>query len=190
MPFVCSPPARERSGSIVTAYIVIGGVGLVIVLASLVLGEVVDGLFDAIDLDLGGGLLSGPVIGSFLAAFGFGAALVMYATGAGAALGALAGLGSGVVVGGIAGLLTRSLMAMPTDATLRSSDLIGTPATVVTRIPAEGLGEVTLTHLGQYLKLSARASEPIPAGTPVTVSAVISSSSVLVERREAATPRT
>src|SRR5690606_38858697 len=99
-----------------------------------------------------------------------------YATGVGAALGALAGLGSGVVVGGIAGLLTRSLMAMPTDATMRSADLVGTPATVVTRIPAEGLGEVTLTHLGQYLKLSARASEAIPAGTPVTVSAVISSS--------------
>ena len=177
---------EERVGGSMTAYIVIGGVGLVLVLASLVLGEVLDGVFESIDLDIGGGLLSGPVIGSFLAAFGFGAALVMYATGAGAALGALAGLGSGIVVGGIAGLLTRSLMSMPTDATMRSSDLVGVPATVVTRIPAEGLGEVTLTHLGQYLKLSARAAEPLPAGTPVTVAAVVSSSSVLVERREPA----
>lgn len=168
-----------------TAFLVIGGVGLAIVVVSLVVGEVFDGLFDAIDLDVGGGLLSGPVIGAFLAAFGFGAALVMYATGAGAALGALAGLGSGLVVGGIALALTRSLMAMPTDATLRSADLVGASATVVTRIPADGLGEVTLTHLGQLLKLSARAAEPIPAGVPVVVAAVLSSSSVLVERRDA-----
>jgi hypothetical protein len=51
----------------------------------------------------------------------------------------------------------------------------------VTRIPAEGLGEISLVHLGQRLKMNARATSPIPAGTPVVVTDVVSSSSVQVE---------
>jgi membrane protein implicated in regulation of membrane protease activity len=164
----------------VTAFLIIGAVGLGVVLLSLLLGEVLGGVFETFDADAGGGLLSGPVIGSFLAAFGFGAALVMYATGIGAAGGALSGLASGLVIGGLALWMMRSLIQMPTDAPVRTGDLVGRTATVVTRIPADGLGEVTLSHSGQLMKLSARAAQPIPAGTTVVVTTVLSSSSVLV----------
>ena len=162
-------------------YIVIGSIGLAIVMLSLVIGEVMDGVFEAFDLD-GGGLLSTPVIGSFLAAFGFGAALLMYGAEVSAGIGALGGLGSGVVVGGVAFAITRSLINMPTDAPVRTADLVGKPGTVVTRIPEGGLGEVTVNHAGQHLKLNARAGEPLAAGVPVVVTAVTSTSSVVVRR--------
>jgi membrane protein implicated in regulation of membrane protease activity len=164
----------------VTVYLVIGSVGLGLVLLSLILGEIFDGVFEALDLD-GGGIFSGPVIGSFLASFGFGAALVMYSTGIGAAGGALSGLATGLAVGGIALVIMRSLINMPTDENVRTTDLVGKTGTVVTRIPPGGMGEVTLTHAGQLMKLNARAAESLTAGTTVVVTAVTSASSVLVK---------
>jgi membrane protein implicated in regulation of membrane protease activity len=165
----------------VPVFIVIGVVGLVIVLASLILGEIFDGLFDALDLDAGSGLFSAPVIGSFLAAFGFGAALTMFSTGIGAVGGSLAGLGSGAVIGGAALMMTRALINMPTDDPVRTSDLVGRTAIVVTPIPENGMGEVSLTHAGHVMKLSARGPGMIPAGTTVIVETVTSSTSVMVK---------
>lgn len=164
-----------------TAFVVIGIAGLVLVVASLVLGEVFEGLFDAIDIDAGSGLFSAPVIGAFLAAFGFGAALTMSATAVGTGVAALAGVGAGVGFGAATLALTRSLMNMRTDDNVRTGDLVGRPGTVLTRIPPDGFGEVAVVHLGQRLKLNARAASPIPAGTPVVVTDVVSASSVHVE---------
>lgn len=163
-----------------TGFIIIGAVGLLIVLLTLVLGEVLDGVFEALDFDAGSGLFSAPVIGSFLAAFGFGAALVMYAAGTGAAVGALGGLASGISIGAVTMALTRFFMNMPTDEGVRVSELVGQRATVVSPIPDAGLGEVTLVFRGQMLKLNARAEAPMPAGRAVVVAAVTSPSSVLV----------
>ncbi|MFA9430623.1 NfeD family protein [Egicoccus sp. AB-alg2] len=169
-------------GDAVTAFIVIGAVGLALVLLSLLLGEVFEGLFGGLDIDVGGGIFSAPVLGSFLASFGFGAALIVYATGAGAALGALGGLASGLVVGGIALAMMRSLVNMPTDDTVSTSGLAGSAGVVITAIPADGFGEVTVRHHGSQHKYNARALEPIPAGSPVRVTAVLSASAVQVER--------
>lgn len=163
-------------------FIVIGAVGLAIVLGSLILGDILDGIFSAFDLDFGGGILSGPVVGSFLASFGFGAALIMTATGVGATAGALGGLGSGIVVGGIALVMMRQLMNMPTDSSMDAADLVGATGNVITKIPAQGFGEVTIRHLGQPQKLNARAAEPIEAGASIRVISVLSTSSVMVAR--------
>jgi hypothetical protein len=169
-------------GEAVTAFLVIGAVGLALVLLSLVLGEVLEGVFGAMDIDAGGGVFSAPVLGSFLASFGFGAALIMFATGAGATVGALGGLASGLVIGGIALLMMRSLVNMPTDETVTTSGLAGSPGVVITAIPLDGFGEVTIRHHGSQNKYNARAGEAIAAGTPVRVTAVLSASAVQVER--------
>jgi membrane protein implicated in regulation of membrane protease activity len=165
----------------VTGFIVIGAVGLAVVLLSLLLGDILDGVFDAFDLDIGGGILSAPVLGSFLASFGFGAALIMFATGTNATMGALGGLASGAVVGGLALVMMRSLMDMPTDASMDTQDLVGAQGTVITPIPEGGFGEITVRHLGSPQKLNARAAAALPPGTPVTVTAVLSTSAVMVE---------
>lgn len=163
-----------------TAFIVIGTVGLAIVLLTLVLGEVLDGLFGAFDVDTGSGIFSAPVIGSFLAAFGFGAALLMFATGVNATVGALGGLVSGGVVGGFALLMMRSLMNMPTDATVTTRGLEGASAIVITPIPKDGYGEVTIRHHGEQRKYNAQAAEALPVGMQVRVTAVVSASAVIV----------
>jgi membrane-bound ClpP family serine protease len=164
-----------------TAFILIGAVGLTVLVASLVLGEVFEGLFGGFDIDVGGGVFSGPVLGAFLASFGFGAALIMYGTGTGAALGALGGLASGVVVGGLALVMMRSLLHMPTDETVTTRGLEGAPGIVITAIPEEGYGEVTVRHHGEQRKYNARAGQRVAAGTQVRVTAVLSTSAVLVE---------
>lgn len=168
-------------GQAMTAFLVIGAVGLTLLLLSLVLGEVFEGLLGGLDVDAGGGIFSGPVLGAFLASFGFGASLIMYSTGVGAGLGALGGLASGVVVGGLALVMMRSLVNMPTDETVTTQGLEGSEGIVITTIPDEGYGEVTLRHHGEQRKYNARAGARITAGTRVRVLAVLSTSAVLVE---------
>lgn len=159
----------------------IGAIGLVLVIGSLVLGDLFEGLFDSLDSDAGGGLFSTPVIGSFLAALGFTAALTM-TTGAGALVGLAAGTGAGVLLGAAALRITRALMNMNTDEPVRVGDMVGASAVVVSPIPESGLGEVSLVHHGQRMKLHARASSAMPTGTSVVVVAINSPSSVFVER--------
>lgn len=161
----------------VVIFLILGAVGLGLLVVSLLVGEVFGDLFG---FD-GGGFLSLPAIGAFLAAFGFGSALILYGTSADTGVAALGGLGSGVVIGGVAGVFTRSLMNMPTDESVRSSDMVGLAGTVVTRIPDDGLGEVSVSFHGQLMKLSARSSAAVSAGKQVTVTAVISPSAVVVE---------
>ncbi|MBW3614696.1 MAG: hypothetical protein KY439_05210 [Actinobacteria bacterium] len=164
-----------------TWFAVIGSVGLLMVLGSLVLGELLEGAFEALDIDVGGATFSTPVIGSFLAAFGFGAVLVRTSSDAGPGLAALGGAAGGLVMGAVALWITRSLMHMETDPSVRTEDVVGKPAVVVSAIPAGGLGEISLVHVGQRLKYSARADAAIPYGREVVVVAVTSSSSVVVE---------
>jgi len=85
-----------------------------------------------------------------------------------------------MVVGGLALLLTRSLINMPTDPTVTTRGLEGTPGIVITPIPAEGYGEVTIRHHGEQRKYNAMAAEDLPVGTPVQVTGVLSASAVIV----------
>jgi membrane protein implicated in regulation of membrane protease activity len=163
----------------VIGYLIIGGLGLAIIVVSLLVGEIFEHVFSALNID-GHGPFSTPVIGAFLAAFGFGAAL---ADGAGVntSLAALVGLGAGMALGGIAWKFTGVLMDMPTDDSVRTTDLVGKPATVITRVPEGGYGEISVFHAGQLLKLSARSAAALPAGEPVRITAVTSATSVVVE---------
>lgn len=161
-----------------TAFLVIGGFGLALVLVSLLFGEVLDHVFHAIDFEASGGLFSTPVIGAFLGAFGFTGWLVEGALGT--TLATVAGIGAGAGIGTLVAVMTRAVMRMPTDPTPRSADLVGALGTVVTRIPEHGFGEVAVTRHGQRLKLSARATASLPAGASVVVVDVTSSTSVVV----------
>lgn len=174
-------PSSSSKGTAVTGFIIIGGVGLLLILVSLFLHDIFEGLFDALHVDAGGGLFSTPVIGAFLAAFGWGGALAVWGGGTGVVAGSAAGAASGVVLGYVTLWVTRALMRMPTDETPRIADLVGKGATVITAIPAQGFGEIRIRHLGLPMKLSARAAEPITSGTAVVVTKVMSASSVLVE---------
>ncbi|MGI8574082.1 MAG: NfeD family protein [Egibacteraceae bacterium] len=163
----------------VTIFIALGVVGLVIAVSSLLMGDVfdvLDGLFDAIDL--GSGLFTGPIIGGFLAAFGFAAALTSAPLGTFGGL--LVGMLSGGAVGGLAAWLTRSLMNMRTDPTPRSQDLVGRPGEVLLPLRPGSYGRVAIAAYGQRMQMSATADSEIPAGSRVVVVEVTSPTSVIV----------
>ncbi len=70
---------------------------------------------------------------------------------------------------------------MPTDATPTTDDLVGAEASVVTPIPATGLGEVVVVQAGQRVKLAASSPAPLSAGERVWITGVLSSTCVAVE---------
>lgn len=158
-----------------SAFLIIGIVGLVLLVATFLIGEFLDGVFDGI----GGDWFSGAALGGFLAAFGFVGELTSRSLGVGAGVGL--GLLAGVVVGGIAAWLTRTLQRTPDHSTVSTGGLVGRTCSVSTPIPEGGLGEVTLVASGHITRLNARSVEPIAAGTTVTITAVLSATAVQVE---------
>lgn len=160
----------------------VGGVGLLVV--GLLIGEVFDGLlegvFDALDVD-GGGVLSLPVLGAFVGAFGIGGLLIGAATDDSAPLSLIGGVVAGVAMGAVALRATRAFLDMPTDATPASRDFMGQIGRVVTPI-AGGRGEVMVRLGGSPQKLTAlaEAGVDIARGDEVVVIEVVSPSTVRV----------
>jgi hypothetical protein len=160
-------------------FLIIGVVGVVLLLASVVLGEVFDGIFDAIGSDV----ISGASIAVFLGAFGFAGALILGATdNTGIAVGG--GVVAGLAFGAGAGWFTAKLRQGGDESNVRTSSLSGRDAVVVSEIPDNGYGEVSVTVAGHITKLNARADGPMRAGTPVTITAVLSATAVHVGPRE------
>jgi hypothetical protein len=163
---------------VLAALLVLGTVGLVVVLAGLLLGELLDGAVDVVvPGDLGPGAT--PALGAALAAFGFGGALALRS--AGLSTGTAVGLGAAgaVVVGFASYRLSRALIGdgVPPPG---ADALYGVFGAVVTAVPVDGYGEASFVVHGTRRKLSARAERALPAGTRVYVLDVLSATSVLV----------
>ncbi|MGH3716838.1 MAG: NfeD family protein [Micromonosporaceae bacterium] len=170
-----------------TVFLIIGGVGLAILAASLLFGELLQlGDFDA------DGPFSVATIAAFLGAFGFGAeaasALLPDLGGLTLLIAVVAGLIAAIPAAWLAIRLTRAVMDMRTDATLTRQDLLGASGVVLTRIPADGYGEVRLSLAGQQIKYNARAEQPIPAGSAIFVISAPTETSVVVEPTETLLP--
>ncbi len=157
------------------AFLVIGFIGIALLVISLLIGDLLDGI-----LDFGGDLFSGAALAGFLGAFGFAGALVFEATESTLAS-IVVGIVAGLVVGGGAGFLAMKLKQGGDEANVRTGDLTGHHGTVISAVPADGLGEVTVVVAGHITKLNARSAAAIPAGTPVVVTGILSATAVLVE---------
>ena len=176
-----------------TTFLVIGGIGLFMLVASVVSGAHVHiGHFHLhlpmhIRTHAGhhGGAdngLSLPSIAGFIGAFGFGGAIAaQLLPGRSATLPILIGFAAALPTGWAAARLTRAAMEMSTDATPERADVIGALGTVIRAIPAGGYGEVRVAFLGQQMKYHARAEAPLDAGTRVIVIDAPSATSVVVE---------
>lgn len=161
-----------------TLFVVLAVLGVAMLLLGFVFDDFVDGAFDALDIG-GGGIVSVPVLGAFLGAFGIGGLLVASVTDD-AAVPSLAGATAGGVVLGFAAFrLSRVFMDMPTDATLTSRDFMGQIGRVVTPI-AGGRGEIMVRVGGSPQKLTAHAEDDLAHGAEVVVIEVLSTSSVRV----------
>lgn len=158
-----------------TTFLAIGLVGLLLLVASLVIGDLLDGALDA----LGGEAFSTAVIGGFVSAFGFGAAAVE-AIDLGLAVALPVGVVAGGAAGWFAGWLTRLLRDGSSDGTPATEDTIGLEGRVVTEIPQDGFGTVHVLVGGHRLRLNARAEHPIGAGAQVHVTEALSPTAVTV----------
>jgi membrane protein implicated in regulation of membrane protease activity len=159
----------------VTTFLVIGLVGLVLLVVSLVLGDVLDGALDVLASDA----FSSAVLGGFVSAFGFGAATAE-ALGFGLVVALPVGVVSGTVVGWFAAWLTRLLRTGDEGHAVATESTVGFEGDVVTGVPADGFGVVRVVVGGHTLRLNARAERPLEAGTRVHVTGVLSPTAVTV----------
>ena len=159
-----------------TTFLTIGAIGVALVLVTLVVGDLLDGVLhlDALDSDL----FSISSLSAFIGAFGFGGAL---------GLALLHNYVVAVIVGAIFGAaaawgavwMTRKLKS--DEVSFKSDTMIGHSGRVITAIPAGGFGEIRLNVGGHVRKYSARSELPVPAGTEVWVSAIVSPTAVEVQ---------
>ena len=161
-----------------TAFLVLGILGLTVVLAGLLLGELLDG---AVDAAVPGDLAPGatPAAGAALSAFGFGGALALRGEDLPVGVACALGILGAAVVGTASYRLSRSLVGDGVPPPGREA-LYGVFGLLVTPVPAGGYGEASFVVHGTRRKLSARADHPLPVGTPVYVLDVLSATSVLV----------
>ncbi len=158
-----------------TPFLVIGVIGLVLLVVSLVAGDFFDGALDA----FAGDAFSTAVIGAFVAATGFGGATAQ-ALGAPTALAVPVGLAAGAVFAWFAAWLTRLIRDGGSDSTPTVDDTIGRSGRVVTAVPADGFGVVDVLVGGHPFRLNARADQPIGPGTEIHVTSVLSPTAVTV----------
>jgi len=160
-----------------TGFLVIGAVGIVMLLFSLIIGEHVHGIFDALG---GGDWFTGSSLAAFLGALGFGGAIVQQLTGS-TVLAVVGGILLGVIFGGLIAYGMIKLRLIDTGGAVTTNDLMDAPGVVLSDIPALGFGEVRVTRQGQMMKLNAKSAIPISTGTQVTVINVLSATAVVVE---------
>lgn len=170
--------------NLLTLFVVIGGIGFLFLLASLVLGDIFEMFGASADLGDSGvdfGFLDSRVIAVFITAFGgFGAIGVQMGFGAVAA--SLTGLLGGVIFGGVVSLFGRFLIGQQSSSSVTDNDLIGRSAQVAVTIKPGEVGQISIRIGDERIEKIARSAgaEEIRSGTLVKVSA-IAGDSVIVE---------
>jgi membrane protein implicated in regulation of membrane protease activity len=164
-------------------------VGGILLLVSVLLGDVLGGVFDSlnIDLDLGGVSLL-PVLLGFIAMFGvgglFGTEGLDLEPGPASLVGAIAGaLGAATVV-----FLFRALRAAEAPGAMASTSLIGREAQVSVTVERGRYGAVIVDFDGAPVQRRATADQTIPSGQRVRVVSVIGSDLLVEPSGPAATP--
>ena len=167
--------------AVATAFLLVGGLGVALLVVSLVVGEIAHlGAADAdgpVSLEVGAALLGGVGFGGAAATALLPADL---STSTAALLALLVGVAAALPLAWGAARLSRALRDMPTTETLTRHHLAGAQGGVVSAVPAGGFGEVRLALAGQGLKYAARSDVPLPAGTPVYVVEALSETAVHV----------
>lgn len=172
--------------SLLTLFVIIGGLGFAFLLVTLVVGDVFE-MFGGGTPDLGVdsgvdfGFLDSRVLAVFITAFGgFGA--IGAQLGFGAVVCSLFGLLGGVVFAVVVSLFGRFLVGQQATSGFTDDSLIGRTAQVTVTIKPGEMGQITTRVGDERVDKIARAKdgEEIKAGTTVTV-ASIAGDSVLVE---------
>lgn len=155
-----------------------GGLLLVTVLVDDILG----GIFDALHLsfDIGGVSLM-PLLLAFVSMFGVGGLMATQVFDIHGGQAALVGTGFGAVGFGLTYVLFRAFRSSEGENPFSTSDLIGKEAVVAVSILAGRFGSILVKAEGQTHEFTATAGEDIPNGSIVRVTGV-AGTGVVVER--------
>ena len=179
-------------------YAAIGAFGFLFLIVMLFVGEVFGGDHEIHAGDIGadhgdfgheGGpsIFSARIMASFLTAFGVGGVVARYYD---LPHPAAAGCGvvAGIVMSGLVYQFAKILYTQQASSEVHMAALVGRTAEVTVAIPRGGVGQVTLEYGGERTTQIARSrdGEAIPAGTAVTVHALLGDS-IVVGREEAGT---
>ncbi len=167
-----------------TLFVVIGGIGFLFLIASLVVGD----LFEAIGFDLTPagpdvdfGFLDSRVLSVFITAFGgFGAIGVQL--GWGAVVSSLIGLLGGVIFAGVVSLFGRFLVSQQASSSVTDDDLIGRTAQVTVAIKPGEVGQITCRIGDERVEKIARTADgsEIKAGSIVKIESIAGDSVIVV----------
>ena len=169
--------------NLITLFAVIGGVGFVFLLVSLVVGD----LFEAVGFDLAGvdggadfGFLDSRVISVFITAFG-GFGLIAAQYGMGPLASSFAGLIGGVIFGGVVSAFGRFLVGQQASSSVTDDDLIGRTVQVTVAIKPGVVGQITATIGDERVERIARAKDglEIKAGSIVKIEAIAGDSVIV-----------
>ena len=166
-------------------FAVIGGIGFVFLLISLVVGD----LFEMVGVDLGGGidngmdfgLLDSRVIAVFITAFG-GFGVIGTQLGLGAVGSSMIGLLGGVIFGAGVSVFGRFLVGQQASSTVTDKDLVGRTAQVSVAIKPGTIGQITAIVGDERVERIARAKDgmEISAGSLVKVESIVGDSVIVV----------
>lgn len=169
--------------NLIVLFAIIGGVGFVFLIASLVLGDIFE-MFGA-DADIGGdghdfGLFDSRVIAVFITAFG-GFGMIGTWSGLGPVASSLLGLLGGVIFGGVISAFGRFLVGQQSSTSVTDDDLIGRTAQVTVTIKPGELGQITTRIGDERVEKLARTSsdEEIKTGSIVKVAAIAGDSVIV-----------
>lgn len=169
--------------NLITLFAIIGGVGFVFLLASLILGDIFE-MFGG-EADLGGegtdfGLFDSRVIAVFITAFG-GFGTIAAWSGYGAVASSFAGLLGGLVFGGVVSAFGRFLVGQQASSTVTDDALIGKTAQVTVAIKPGSVGQITARVGDERVERLARASADaeIAVGSLVTIKSIAGDSVIV-----------
>lgn len=164
-----------------TIFIFCLAVGGILLLITILLEDLVGGLFDSIGLgfDLGGVTLM-PLLLAFVSMFGVGGLFGTQLFGMSAGMASLVGLIFGFVGAGLVWVMFTLLRRAEAPPQFSLSELVGQRGRVSVSIPAGHSGSVLLSYGGSTHDISATASEDVAQGTLVIVTDIAGSTLVVI----------
>ena len=163
--------------SLMTIFLVIGGLGFLFLLVSFIVGDIFNAIgfdFDTnLDANHDFGVFDSRVIAIFLTAFGgFGA--IGTSLGYGAAVSSLFGILGGIAFGALVFYFGRFLYRQQSSSSVTEEDLIGRTAQVVVAIHPGQIGQIACRIGEERVEKIARARDgaEIKAGQTVFIEAI------------------
>lgn len=176
-------------------YATIAFVGFVFLLVMLFVGELFghdhdlgghDGGIEHGDGDIGGGpsVFSSRIMAAFVTAFGVGGVVARYYNLSHPASSGV-GIATGAVMAGLVYQFAKILYSQQASSELQMTRIVGRSAEVTVAIPANGVGQVSLSVAGERTEHVARSTDgrAVARGTQVVVTA-LGGDSVVVQMKD------